>query len=92
MEDPDHVLFMRYEDLKAEPCAQVMRLAEFLGCPFTEEEMHSGYIEEILESCSLHNLSNLDINKTGNCGTIWISIYFSEKGKLVTRRIISLLK
>ncbi|KAL1195360.1 Cytosolic sulfotransferase 1 [Cardamine amara subsp. amara] len=82
LEEPKHVLFMRYEDLKAEPCAQVMRLAEFLGCPFTEEEMCSGSIEEILESCSLHDLSNLEINKTGKSwNNVDNNIYF-RKGEV----------
>ncbi|CAE6198393.1 unnamed protein product [Arabidopsis arenosa] len=58
LEEPDHVLFIRYEDLKEEPYAQVIRLAEFLGCPFTQEEIHSGSVEKILDLCSLDNLRN----------------------------------
>ncbi|KAH0875448.1 hypothetical protein HID58_072810, partial [Brassica napus] len=55
LEDPQHVLFMRYEEMKSEPSAQVKRLAEFLGCPFTEEE--HGSLDKILELCSLRSLS-----------------------------------
>ncbi|KAG2251993.1 hypothetical protein Bca52824_082129 [Brassica carinata] len=65
LEDPEHVLFMKYEDLKAEPCAQVMRLAEFLGCPFSQEEKRGGSVEKILELCSFGNLSSFDVNHTG---------------------------
>ncbi|EFH53641.1 hypothetical protein ARALYDRAFT_484902 [Arabidopsis lyrata subsp. lyrata] len=38
LEDPNHVLFMKFEEMKAEPREQIKRLAEFLGCPFTKEE------------------------------------------------------
>ncbi|KAF8086285.1 hypothetical protein N665_0630s0035 [Sinapis alba] len=64
------VLFMRYEEMIEKPEAQVMRLADFLGCSFTEEEKQSGTVEKILELCSLGNLSNLEVNKSGTstCG------------------------
>ncbi|KAG2245915.1 hypothetical protein Bca52824_085543 [Brassica carinata] len=44
---------MRYEEMIEKPEAQVMRLADFLGCSFTEEEKQSGMVEKILELCSL---------------------------------------
>ncbi|KAG5416364.1 hypothetical protein IGI04_003931 [Brassica rapa subsp. trilocularis] len=64
------VLFMRYEEMIEKPEVQVMRLADFLGCSFTEEEKQSGTVEKILELCSFGNLSNLETNKTGTsvCG------------------------
>ncbi|KAF2587139.1 hypothetical protein F2Q70_00037576 [Brassica cretica] len=64
------VLFMRYEEMIEKPEAQVMRLADFLDCPFTEEEKQSRTVEKILELCSLSNLSNLEANKIGTstCG------------------------
>lgn len=65
LENPKHVLFMRYEEMKTEPCVQVKRLAEFLGFPFTKEEEDSGSISKLLELCSLGNLSGLEVNKTG---------------------------
>ncbi|CDY34676.1 BnaC04g20070D [Brassica napus] len=40
--DPKHVLFMRYEEMKAEPHEQIKRHADFLGCPFTKQEEESG--------------------------------------------------
>ncbi|ESQ40531.1 hypothetical protein EUTSA_v10014092mg [Eutrema salsugineum] len=71
LENPKNVLFMRYEELKTEPCAQLKRLAEFLGCPFTKEEEESGMVEKILELCSLDNLSGLEVNKTGKT---WMNV------------------
>ncbi|KAL0691491.1 hypothetical protein Bca4012_091170 [Brassica carinata] len=64
------VLFMRYEEMIENPDAQVIRLADFLGCSFSEEEKQSGMVEKILELCSFGNLSNLETNKTGTsvCG------------------------
>ena len=38
LENPKHVLFMRYEEMKEEPRVQIKRLADFLRCPFTKEE------------------------------------------------------
>ncbi|XP_010478184.1 PREDICTED: cytosolic sulfotransferase 7-like [Camelina sativa] len=65
LEDPKNVLFLKYEELKTDPNVQLKKLAEFLGCPFTVEEEESGSVEEILDLCSLRNLKNLEINKTG---------------------------
>ncbi|KAF2555663.1 hypothetical protein F2Q70_00007148 [Brassica cretica] len=54
---------MKYEEMKEEPCVQLKRLAEFLGCPFSEEEEESGGVDKILELCSLRSLSDVAINK-----------------------------
>ncbi|RID44473.1 hypothetical protein BRARA_I01262 [Brassica rapa] len=61
LEDPKHVLFMRYEEMKAEPRDQIKRLADFLGCPFTKQEEHSGPVDKILDLCSLRNLRSLEV-------------------------------
>ena len=37
---------MKYEEIIEEPRFQVKRPAEFLNCPFTEEEQESGSVEE----------------------------------------------
>ncbi|WOK98888.1 flavonol 4'-sulfotransferase-like [Canna indica] len=65
VERPQHVLFLKYEELKAEPVAQLKRLAEFLGCPFSEGEEKEGVIEDIVRLCSIENLANLEVNKIG---------------------------
>ncbi|CAA0361876.1 unnamed protein product [Arabidopsis thaliana] len=81
LEDPKHFLFMRYEDLKAEPRTQVKRLAEFLDCPFTKEEEDSGSVDKILELCSLSNLRSVEINKTRTSSRVDFKTYF-RKGQV----------
>ncbi|KAF2620866.1 hypothetical protein F2Q68_00040752 [Brassica cretica] len=82
LEDPKHVLFMRYEEMKSEPAAQVKRLEEFLGCPFTEEEEDQGCVDKILELCSLRSLSSMEINKTGKTSNNVHHSNFFRKGEV----------
>ncbi|MCL7043070.1 hypothetical protein MKW94_014216 [Papaver nudicaule] len=65
LESPERVLFLKYEEMKKEPKIHLMKLAEFLGSPFSAEEENDGVPEEILKLCSFDNLSNLEVNKTG---------------------------
>ncbi|KAJ4888426.1 Cytosolic sulfotransferase 1 [Raphanus sativus] len=81
LEDPEHVLFMRYEEMKAEPRDQIKRLADFLGCPFTKQEEDSGVVDEVLDLCSLRNLSSLEVNKTGSRNDVDHKFYF-RKGEV----------
>ncbi|RXH96051.1 hypothetical protein DVH24_008551 [Malus domestica] len=64
LEMPEQVWFLKYEDLKKEPSANVKRLAEFLGQPFSEEEESKGVVQQIIKLCSFENLSSLEVNKT----------------------------
>ncbi|KAM1025661.1 hypothetical protein ACFX13_039474 [Malus domestica] len=64
LEMPEQVLFLKYEDLRKEPSANVKRLAEFLGQPFSKEEESKGVVQQIIKLCSFENLSSLEINKT----------------------------
>ncbi|CAN6973685.1 unnamed protein product [Brassica oleracea var. botrytis] len=82
LEDPSRVLFMKYEEMKEEPCVQLKRLAEFLGCPFTEEEEESGAVEKILELCSLRSLSDLEANKSGKTVNGVDHKFFFRKGEV----------
>ncbi|XVE74392.1 hypothetical protein DITRI_Ditri12bG0013600 [Diplodiscus trichospermus] len=65
LENPQRVLFLKYEEMKEHPKAQLVRLAQFLGLPFSYEEETSGVVDGILKLCSFENLSNLEVNKTG---------------------------
>nr|GMD75411.1 cytosolic sulfotransferase 12-like [Ipomoea batatas] len=38
LENPEKVLFFKYEEMKKEPEDHLRRMAAFLGCPFSEEE------------------------------------------------------
>ncbi|KAJ4883388.1 Cytosolic sulfotransferase 1 [Raphanus sativus] len=82
LEEPSHVLFMRYEEMKEDPYAQLKRLAEFLGCPFTKEEEESGSMDEILELCSLRRLSDLEVNRTGKTSNDVDYKFFFRKGEV----------
>ncbi|KAJ1375219.1 Sulfotransferase domain, partial [Sesbania bispinosa] len=57
---PDKVLFLKYEDLKEDVNCQVKRVAEFLGCPFTQEEECSGVVQNIIKLCSFENMKELE--------------------------------
>ncbi|KAJ0963262.1 hypothetical protein J5N97_028384 [Dioscorea zingiberensis] len=64
--NPQNVLFLRYEDLKSDPAESLRRLAEFMQCPFSEEEERQGVLDKILDMCSMESLKNLDVNKNGS--------------------------
>ncbi|KAE8730854.1 hypothetical protein F3Y22_tig00002866pilonHSYRG00053 [Hibiscus syriacus] len=62
-ENPDKILFLKYEDLKEDIVSQLKHLAVFLGVSFTEEEEKQGLIEEIAKICSFEKLQELEVNK-----------------------------
>ncbi|GMI87571.1 sulfotransferase 202E1 [Hibiscus trionum] len=64
-ENPERVLFLKYEEMKQQPKVELMKLARFLGRPFSLEEETNGAVDGILKLCSFENLSNLEVNKTG---------------------------
>ncbi|KAF3527029.1 hypothetical protein F2Q69_00050715 [Brassica cretica] len=68
LEDPQHVLFMRYEEMKSAPSAQVKRLAEFLGCPFTEEEAEHGGMEVNNSGKTFNNVPYFTFFRKGEVG------------------------
>ncbi|GMJ01700.1 sulfotransferase 2A, ARABIDOPSIS THALIANA SULFOTRANSFERASE 2A [Hibiscus trionum] len=64
-ENPDKVLFLKYEDLKEDINSQLKHLAMFLGVPFTEDEEKRGVVEEIATICSFDKLKEVEVNKKG---------------------------
>ncbi|CAH2047816.1 unnamed protein product [Thlaspi arvense] len=62
-ENPEQILFLRYETMRADPVPYVKRLAEFMGCGFTAEEEEKGIVERVVDLCSFESLKNLEANK-----------------------------
>ncbi|KAL7106085.1 hypothetical protein ACP275_07G089000 [Erythranthe tilingii] len=60
LENPRKVLFLNYDDLKEDVTFNVMKIAEFLGCPFSPEEEEQGAVEEITKLCIFENLKKLE--------------------------------
>nr|QWJ73430.1 sulfotransferase 5b-7 [Isatis tinctoria] len=62
-ENPDKILFLKYETMRADPLPHVRRLAEFMGYGFTAEEEKKGVVEKVVNLCSFETLMNLETNK-----------------------------
>ncbi|KAM0915289.1 hypothetical protein ACQ4PT_010950 [Festuca glaucescens] len=62
---PNNVLFLKYEEVKADPVQVVRKLATFLNIPLTEEEESSGVAQEVARLCSFESLTSLQVNKVG---------------------------
>ncbi|KAI4332940.1 hypothetical protein L6164_017806 [Bauhinia variegata] len=65
LERPNKVLFLKYEDLKADINSNVKKVATFLDCTFTVEEERGGAIEDIIKLCSFEKMKELEVNKSG---------------------------
>ncbi|KAK8548286.1 hypothetical protein V6N13_054912 [Hibiscus sabdariffa] len=81
-ENPDKILFLKYEDLKEDISCQLKHLAMFLGVPFTEEEEKQGVVEEIAKICSFEKLQGLEVNKKGLFVTGVPNENFFRKGEV----------
>jgi len=79
---PTKVLFLKYEELKEDSNFYVKRVADFLDCPFTEEEESNGVIENIVKLCSFENMKNLEVNKSGTFGRTFEKKTFFRKGEI----------
>ncbi|KAL3849173.1 hypothetical protein ACJIZ3_011055 [Penstemon smallii] len=64
LENPDKVLFLKYEDLKEDVVFNVKKIADFIGFGFSEEEKE-GVIEEIVKLCTFEYMKQLEVNKNG---------------------------
>uniref|UniRef100_A0ACD5WRM9 Uncharacterized protein n=1 Tax=Avena sativa TaxID=4498 RepID=A0ACD5WRM9_AVESA len=62
---PDKVMFLKYEEIKADPVQAVRKLAVFLGVPFSDEEETSGVPQEVVRICSFDTLTSLPVNQVG---------------------------
>ncbi|XP_021855367.2 cytosolic sulfotransferase 5-like [Spinacia oleracea] len=83
LEQPNKVLFLKYEDLKGDNAMlHLKKLAEFLGLPFSFEEESNGVINEIMEFCSIDNLKELEVNKIGFMNKFVEKKNFFRKGEV----------
>ncbi|XP_044497495.1 cytosolic sulfotransferase 5-like [Mangifera indica] len=64
-ENPEKVLFLKYEDMQENIIFNIKNLANFLGCAFSQAEERQGVVKEISKICSFDNLKNLEVNKVG---------------------------
>lgn len=62
---PHKVLFLKYEEVKANVGFHLKKLAEFLMCPFSSQEEEDGVVEEIAKLCSFEQMKELEVNKNG---------------------------
>ncbi|XP_031130289.1 cytosolic sulfotransferase 17-like [Ipomoea triloba] len=65
LKNPSKFFFITYEELKDDTKSHLKRLAEFLGCPFAEEDDKE--VEEIVKCCSIEVLKNHEVNKSEDC-------------------------
>ncbi|KAL6644547.1 hypothetical protein ACP70R_016155 [Stipagrostis hirtigluma subsp. patula] len=65
MTEPNKVLFLKYDEMMADPIEHVKMLAMFLGVPFTDEEESDGVVKEVVRLCSFENLKSLPVNSSG---------------------------
>ncbi|CAI9106328.1 OLC1v1005458C1 [Oldenlandia corymbosa var. corymbosa] len=82
LRNPNKVLFLHYEDLQRDTPSSVMKLTEFLGCGFSQQEEDLGLVEGLIKLCSLENLKNLECNKEGDIHlvhTLKKSSYFRKE-------------
>ncbi|KAK3228464.1 hypothetical protein Dsin_000345 [Dipteronia sinensis] len=65
LEKSHKILFLKFEDMKENTAFHVKKLADFLGCPFTQDEETKGVIEEISKFYSFENMKKLQVHQTG---------------------------
>ncbi|KAK6116897.1 hypothetical protein DH2020_049354 [Rehmannia glutinosa] len=72
----------KYEDLKEDIAFHIEKILEFMGYPFSEEELKQGLVDQIKKLCSLENLKNLEVNKCGYVQGIMKNSSFFRKGEV----------
>ncbi|XP_051121383.1 cytosolic sulfotransferase 5-like isoform X2 [Andrographis paniculata] len=75
---PEKILFLKNEELKSNPKAQISKMAEFLGKPIGSEDE----VEKIIWRCSLERMKNLEVNKSGRTFVPVSNDSFFRKGEV----------
>ncbi|XP_074270374.1 flavonol sulfotransferase-like [Silene latifolia] len=82
LEQPEKLLFLKYEDLKDDPKHHLKRVAEFIGMPFTPFEESQSIIDQIIEFCSIGNMKELEVNKSGVINKFFEKKSYFRKGEV----------
>ncbi|XP_020198364.1 flavonol 3-sulfotransferase-like [Aegilops tauschii subsp. strangulata] len=64
---PERVLFLRYEEMLADPAGHVRGLARFLGRPFSAADEAVGLPASVVELCSFEALRGVSARSAGSC-------------------------
>ncbi|KAG7563465.1 P-loop containing nucleoside triphosphate hydrolase [Arabidopsis suecica] len=80
--NPNKILFVTYEELKKQTGVEIKRIAEFLGCSFSDEEEVEGKVEDIIKLCSFESLSKLEVNRKGKLPNGIETKTFFRKGEI----------
>lgn len=80
LEQPNKVLFLKYEDLKDDPTHHLKKLAEFIGKPFSPQEESEGIIKQILDLCNIKNMK--EVNKSGVINKFFDKKSYFRKGEV----------
>ncbi|OWM87276.1 hypothetical protein CDL15_Pgr022383 [Punica granatum] len=56
LKTPDKALFLRYEDMKADPVGTLKKIASFTGVPFSEEEERNKELNHGRDSLNGHGV------------------------------------
>ena len=85
-ENPNKILFLKYEFMRADPLPYVKKLAEFMGYGFSAEEEEKGVAEKVMNLCSFETLKNLEVNKGEkervNSAALYTNSAFFRKGEV----------
>lgn len=73
LERPHKFFFVTYEELKVDTKNQVKKLAEFLGCPFDNEEE----ADEIVKICDIQTLKQHEVNKSSDLPK-WLGLPYNS--------------
>ncbi|KQK00800.1 cytosolic sulfotransferase 5 [Brachypodium distachyon] len=65
---PEEVMFLRYEQLKEDTVGSVKRMAQFLGVPFTDDEVTQRVPEAVVSLCGMDRMKSVEANRDGEHG------------------------
>ncbi|KAJ3680497.1 hypothetical protein LUZ60_016775 [Juncus effusus] len=79
---PEKILYLMYENLLENPLEWVKKIADFLGCSFSNKEEMEGVPQKIVELCSFKSLKDLDVNEKthGDMNSVSMNHIFFRKG------------